>query len=127
VVALANVSLQVGRGEIVALCGENGAGKSTLMKILGAVHQDESGKPARRIFNPQSTAEMWTKELSDKTMAVGFFNRADKTVKVDFAWRELRLGASPSVRDLWIRRDLGRQKNFVAELPAHGGALLRVQ
>jgi hypothetical protein len=92
-----------------------------------AVNQDESGRPARRIFNPQSTAEMWTKELSDKTMAVGFFNRTDKTVKVDFAWRELGLGASPSVRDLWIRRDLGRQKNFVAELPAHGGTLLRVK
>jgi alpha-galactosidase len=70
---------------------------------------------------------MWIKELSDKTVAVGFFNRTDKTVKVDFAWRELGLGASPSVRDLWIRRGLGRQKNFVAELPAHGGALLRVQ
>src|ERR1035437_8667823 len=70
---------------------------------------------------------MWMKERSDKTVAVGFFTRTDKTVRVDFAWRALRLGASPSVRALWLRRDLGRQKNFVAELPAHGGALLRVQ
>lgn len=29
--ALSNVNLQVGEGEIHALCGENGAGKSTLM------------------------------------------------------------------------------------------------
>src|ERR1039458_6278346 len=44
VVALDNVSLQIGRGEVVALCGENGAGKSTLMKILGGVHQPDAGE-----------------------------------------------------------------------------------
>jgi ribose transport system ATP-binding protein len=44
VIALDNVSLQIGRGEVVAICGENGAGKSTLMKILGGVHQPEAGE-----------------------------------------------------------------------------------
>src|SRR6266403_2920923 len=44
VVALDDVSLSVGRGEVVALCGENGAGKSTLMKILGGVYQPDAGE-----------------------------------------------------------------------------------
>ncbi len=44
VIALENVSLAVGRSEVLALCGENGAGKSTLMKILGGVYQPDAGE-----------------------------------------------------------------------------------
>jgi simple sugar transport system ATP-binding protein len=41
--ALDQVSLTIGKGEIVCLAGENGSGKSTLVKILAGVLQADSG------------------------------------------------------------------------------------
>jgi simple sugar transport system ATP-binding protein len=42
--ALSSVSLEVGRGEVLALAGENGSGKSTLIKIIAGVESPDSGE-----------------------------------------------------------------------------------
>ncbi|GGG01406.1 sugar ABC transporter ATP-binding protein [Paenibacillus abyssi] len=44
VLALENVSLDVRKGEVLALVGENGAGKSTLIKILSGLYSKDSGE-----------------------------------------------------------------------------------
>ena len=43
ILACNNVSMQVARGEVLALVGENGAGKSTLMNILAGLYQPDAG------------------------------------------------------------------------------------
>jgi hypothetical protein len=92
-----------------------------------AVNQDVLGQPAQRLTNVLIGAEIWTKKLTDKSLAVGIFNRGNAAVPVNLVWHDLGLRAKPAVRDLWLRKDLGRQKNFTADLPPHGCALLRVE
>jgi simple sugar transport system ATP-binding protein len=43
VIALEDISMQVGAGEVMCLLGDNGAGKSTLIKIFSGVHQPTGG------------------------------------------------------------------------------------
>ena len=44
VLALRDVTFEVGKGEVRGLVGENGAGKSTLIKILTGVYKHDRGK-----------------------------------------------------------------------------------
>jgi len=68
--ALDDVSLEVAPGEVHALMGENGAGKSTLMKVLGGIHQPDSG----RIVVGEETVVM-TSPLEAKAKGIVFIHQ----------------------------------------------------
>lgn len=42
-VAISEVTIDVAKGEIVAVCGANGAGKSTLIKTIAGAERPRSG------------------------------------------------------------------------------------
>ena len=42
-IALSNISLQVSKGETVALLGLNGSGKTTLLRVISGIYKPESG------------------------------------------------------------------------------------
>jgi hypothetical protein len=92
-----------------------------------AIDQDALGRAARRMYGQPVPAETWLKDLADGSCAVGFFNRRDQSVRIDVPWRDLGFLQPPQVRDLWLRRDLGRQERFAAELGPHGCVLLGVK
>lgn len=92
-----------------------------------AVNQDALGQQGRPRGLTDSGAEIWTRNLANGAVAAGFFNRTEMPMTVDYPWSKLGFTSAPRVRDLWIRKDLGRQLRFHAELPPHGCFLVIVQ
>jgi ribose transport system ATP-binding protein len=98
--ALDDVSLSVGRGEVLGLIGENGAGKSTLMKILGGVVSPSSGVIA---IDGVEHSALTVKEATKAGIAfvhqeLNLFENLDVAANV-FIGREPRKGGFLSIID----------------------------
>jgi alpha-galactosidase len=90
------------------------------------VNQDALGKQAYR-RSEDGPLQVWSKPLSDGTLAVGLFNRGVDRAKVTARWQDLGLSGAQPVRDLWQRRDLGSHTDsFAAEVPSHGAVLVKI-
>lgn len=68
--ALDHVSLEIKKGELVAIIGQSGSGKSTFMNMLGCLDVPTSGK---YYLNGTDVSEMTDKELSEvRNREIGF-------------------------------------------------------
>ena len=71
--------------------------------------------------------EVWTRPLTDGTLAVGLFNLDRKTGPVTVKWEDLGLEGAQPVRDLWRKADLGVfEDGYRRDIPRHGAALLKI-
>jgi ribose transport system ATP-binding protein len=89
VMALGNVSLRVGRGEVVGLIGENGAGKTTLMKVLGGVIAPSAGqiRIGGMVFSALTVAEAIAAGIAFVHQELNLFDNLDVAANV-FLGRE---------------------------------------
>jgi len=92
-----------------------------------AVDQDAAGTQGHRV-RQEGPYEVWMKPLADGSKAVGLFNRGEDAIQMSVSFKEIGLGETASVRDLWARQDLGSfTGSYSAQVPRHGVVLIKVK
>ncbi|MGA8153726.1 MAG: glycoside hydrolase family 27 protein [Terriglobales bacterium] len=92
-----------------------------------SIDQDLLGVQGHRI-KQEGPLEVWVKPLKDGSAAVGLFNRGWGAMPVTLDFRDVGLGNSVLVRDVWAKKDLGTfQEKFTATVPQHGAVLIQVK
>jgi putative ABC transport system ATP-binding protein len=105
--ALREVSLQIARGDFVAIMGSSGSGKSTLMNILGCLDLPTSG---RYEIDGVDVREMDEDDLSDlRNRKIGFVFQSYNLVARTSALANVELPLAYAGVDRHTRRERARQ------------------
>ena len=88
--ALKNVSLSIGRGEYVVLCGKSGSGKTTLLRHLKTVLKPHGKRSGSLLFHGTPIEKVSQRDQSAK---IGYVMQdPDDQIVTDKVWHELAFG-----------------------------------
>lgn len=109
--ALCDVSIEIGRGETVALVGESGSGKSTVLDLVLGLHEPTSG---RLLVDDTPMREL---DLASWRRRVGLVSQ--HPVLFDLSVRENLVWAQPGAGEdaLWRACRTAGAESFLADLP----------
>jgi simple sugar transport system ATP-binding protein len=111
VIALSDVSLQVGEGEVTCILGDNGAGKSTLIKILSGVHRYDQGT-----FLVEGEEVQFGSPREARSRGIATVYQDLAMVPLMSIWRNFFLGSEPATGRGPARRfDVARAKRTARE------------
>ncbi len=102
--ALEDISLQLGRNEVVGLLGDNGAGKSTLIKIITGYYQPTSGEI---LFNGKKVDNLTVPKARQLGVETVYQERA--LAELQTLWRNIFLGRELCNR--WGFMDVQRMRD----------------
>ena len=90
------------------------------------VDQDPLGKPGYRV-SKNGYKEVWVRQMEDKSVVAGLFNRGENETNVTANWADLGISGKQKVRDIWRQKDIGGfADKFVANVPRHGVVMIRL-
>ena len=113
-------SLQIGKGEKIALIGSNGAGKSTMMKLMMGLIRPESGQV---LLNGRPTAELPKEELG-RTISMVYQNPEEMFIK-DSIRKDIAYAMQVRQVENWEQRTEELLRRFhLQELGERDGRLL---
>ena len=94
-----------------------------------AINQDVTPQGRPVVSGSSSKAAVWTRMLSDGSVAVALYNDNDKSVKGLFSFDEIKFGGPAVVRNLWLKKDMGTFNSSYGpvDVAAHETVVLRVR